>query len=168
LTLPNELAIATAISSRPSQYFSHLVLDRFEALRPNFDFIRAFVTRLLLESPDFEKSPIVGAALVALYSRYLQLVQRSSAQLSLFIFDHLAAEFSALGVMIRERVPIAELLSVYHIEGTSAGLDGDEIMVLVRKDKLRVPARNRVQVQLAQLPKEIWVRGSLLAADKAS
>src|SRR3954447_10115796 len=31
LRLPNELAISTAISSRPSQYFSHLVLDRFEA-----------------------------------------------------------------------------------------------------------------------------------------
>jgi hypothetical protein len=67
LRLPNELAISTAISSRPSQYFSHLVLERFEVLRPPFGFIRAFVTRLLLESPDFEKSPVVGAALIALY-----------------------------------------------------------------------------------------------------
>ena len=165
LTLPNELAIATAISSRPSEYFSHLVLDRFERLQPTFAFIRAFVTRLLLESPDFERNPVVGAALIALYSRYLKLVQKNSAQLSLFIYDQLAAEFSALGVMIRERVPITELLSVYCITGTSAGLDGDEIMVLAREDKPKPPRRNRVQVELGQLAREIWVRGSLLATD---
>jgi hypothetical protein len=167
LPLPNELAIATAISSRPSRYFAHLVLERFETLQPNFGFIRAFVTRLLLEAPDFERSPIVGAALIALYSRYLKLVQKSSAQLSLFIYDQLATEFSALGVMIRERVPIAELLSVYRVAGTSAGLDGDEMMILARKDGLKIPPSNRLRTQLAQLPKEIWVRGSLLDNTKA-
>ena len=162
LRLPNELAIATAISSRPSQYFSHLVLDRFETFGPPFRFIRAFVTRLLLESPDFEKSPAVGAALIALYSRYLQLVQKSSIQLSLFIYDQLASEFSALAVMIRERVPMAELLGAYRVAGTSAGLDGDEIMILARKNDFKVSQGNRMQVQLARLPNEMWVRGSLL------
>jgi hypothetical protein len=170
LGLPNELAIATAISSRPSQYFAHLVLERFEALEPSFAFIRTFVTRLLLESPDFERSPIVGAALVALYSRYLKLVQKSSTQLSLFIYDQLSAEFSTLGTMIRERVPISELLSVYDIAGTSAGLDGDEIMILERKERKKgAPALgNRLRQLLAQLPREIWVRGSLLENAKAS
>jgi hypothetical protein len=165
LRLPNELAIATAISSRPSQYFTHLVMGSFETLRQPFGFIRAFVTRLLLESPDFERSPVVGAALIALYSRYLQLVQKSSNQLSLFIYDQLASEFSALGVMIRERVPMAELLAVYRIAGTSAGLDGDEIMVLARKPNLKLTLENRMQAQLAQLANEIWVRSSLLAPD---
>jgi hypothetical protein len=170
LGLPNELAIATAISSRPSRYFTHLVLDKFESLQPTFAFIRAFVTRLLLESPDFERSAVVGAALVSLYSRYLKLVQKSSPQLSLFIYDQLAAEFSALGAMIRERVPISELLSVYAIVGTSASLDGDEIMILDRKhsDKASPAVGGRLRTPLAQLPKEIWVRGSLLDSEKAS
>ena len=168
LGLSNELAIATAISSRPSQYFTHLVLDKFERLQPSFGFIRAFVTRLLLEAPDFERSAIVGAALIALYSRYLKLVQKSTPQLSLFIYDHLAAEFSALGAMIRERVPISDLLSVYAITSTSAGLDGDEIMMLERKDRGKASpvVGNRLRTLLAQLPKEIWVRGSLLDSEK--
>jgi GTPase SAR1 family protein len=166
LILPNELAIATAISSRPSDYFAHLVLDKFESLQPTFDFIRTFVTRLLLESPSFERSTIVGVALVSLYSRYLNLVQKNTSQLSLFIYDQLATEFSTLGDMIRERVSMEELLALYEVEGKSAGHDGVEIMVLARKNRTKSsPPAGRLQPVLTQLPMELWVRGSLLHSD---
>lgn len=165
LLLPNELAIATAISSQPSQYFTHLVMQRFDDMEPTFPFIRTFVTRLLLESPDFETSPGVGVALIALYSRYLKLVEKSSPQLSLFIYDQLALEFSALGRMIRERVPVADLLSVYTVAGNSAGLDGDEIMILAREDRTKAA---QAGVRLRNLPREIWVRRSLLNPETVS
>lgn len=69
-------------------------------------------------------------------------------------------------MMIKESVPITELLNVYRIAGTSAGLDGDEIMVLARKGDLAKNPENSVQSQLAQLSNEIWIRSSLLAPEK--
>ena len=60
---------------------------------------------------------------------------------------------------------MAELLAVYRVAGTSAGLDGDEIMVLARKPNLKLIPENRMQAQLAQLANDFWIRGSLLAPD---
>jgi hypothetical protein len=65
--------------------------------------------------------------------------------------------------MIKERVSTRELLTIYRIVGRSAALDGDEIMVLERRDNVRIiAAGNAMRNQLAKLPKEIWVRGTLL------
>ena len=173
LRLPNELAIATAISSQSSQYFSYLVLGRFDQLDPSFDFIRTFVTRLLLESPDFEKSSVVGVALIALYSRYLQLVQKNPAQLSLFILDQLRSEFSALGEMIRERVSEGELLQVYEVSGRAPSIDVDPapdsgfITVLTRRKRTGgLEADRGLRSSLYRLPKTIWIRQSVLSAEK--
>jgi hypothetical protein len=54
------------------------------------------------------------------------------------------------------------------LAGTAAGLDGDDIMILARKNNSKIVASNRLQNQLAHLPKEISVCGSLLDNQKAS
>jgi hypothetical protein len=79
----------------------------------------------------------VGSALVSLYSRYLNLVQKNTSQLSLFIYDQLAAEFSTLGEMIKRRIALEELLALYEIEGSSADHDGEQILVLGRKERTK-------------------------------
>ena len=115
-----------------------------------------------MESPDFEKSTIVGTALIALYSRYLQLVQKRSVQLSLFIYDQLATEFSALGALIWERIPMTDLLTVYRVTGTSSGFDGDDILTLARRNNVTFPPDHRLR-SLARLSEELWVRSSMIA-----
>jgi hypothetical protein len=162
LNIPNELAIATAISSQASQYLTHLIFERFSGLRPKFGFIRAFVTRLLLESPDFERTTAVGSALLALYSQYLQAFQSQSKQLSLFVYDQLASEFSALGGMIKDRVPISELLDTYQVVSKPEGLDGQRLFLLERRTLQPAGTKRHRSRLYDALPDELWVRESLL------
>lgn len=49
----SELAIATSISSNPSLYFSDLVLSTFPKSHITRPFYDAFISRLLIERPDF-------------------------------------------------------------------------------------------------------------------
>lgn len=67
--LPNELAIATCISTDPAIYFSGLVINGFGNL--DITQSRIFLTRLILEKPDFKTEPLLGAALL-----YLRKVDR--------------------------------------------------------------------------------------------
>jgi len=67
--LPNELAIATAISTDPSIYFSGLVINGFGNVDRRISSI--YLTRLILEKPDFKSDPLLGAAL--LYLRKLDV-----------------------------------------------------------------------------------------------
>jgi hypothetical protein len=84
-TMPNELAVSTAISSQPSEYLTELVINHFSQIRMSFQFARAFVSRLLLEEPNFETNPRVGYALLSLYSQYLRSWVHSEDQMSLFV-----------------------------------------------------------------------------------
>lgn len=47
-----ELAVATAISSHSSRYFSEVLLNIFPRNRLTFNFIQPFLNRLILEKPD--------------------------------------------------------------------------------------------------------------------
>ena len=125
-------------------------------------------SRLILK-----KSSVVGVALIALYSRYLQLVQKNPAQLSLFILDQLRSEFSALGEMIRERVSEGELLQVYEVSGRAPSIDVDPapdsgfITVLTRRKRTGgLEADRGLRSSLYRLPKTIWIRQSVLSAEK--
>ncbi len=113
--MPNELAIATALSSRPSQYFYSLVIQHFSQIQLSFQFVRTFINRLLVERPDFEISTEVGVAVLCLYSQYLRASIEEAKQLQLFIFDPLAEEFEELNEMIKERIQISDLFCVYTI-----------------------------------------------------
>jgi hypothetical protein len=95
------------------------------------------VTRLLLEAPDFERSPLVGAALITLYSRYIRSSQKASLQVPLFVFDQLDAEFEELAKMIRERLSKSDILDVYSLVGSSPLLDGGKVEILSRQDKTK-------------------------------
>lgn len=65
-SLGAELAIATSISSNPSIYFADIVLGVFNKANLSTSFYDAFVSRLLLERPDFYPSDDVVLAVVSL------------------------------------------------------------------------------------------------------
>jgi predicted NACHT family NTPase len=64
LKLPYELAVAITISSSPSEYFSELIFNRLRKHKLSEEFVRSFVSRLLLEKPDFNSSTKLGMALI--------------------------------------------------------------------------------------------------------
>jgi hypothetical protein len=158
--MPNELAIATALSSRPSQYFYALVINNFSHLKLSFQFVRSFINRLFVERPDFEVTLDVGLAILCLYSQYLRASIEEAAQLQLFVFDPLADEFEDLNSLIKERVQISDLLGVYQFRSKAYGLDGGEIWSLELRERrlgaLTFHARQRI------LPDVLWVRKNLV------
>lgn len=158
--MPNELAIATALSSRPSRYFFSLVIHHFAQIQLSFQFVRTFINRLLVERPDFEVSTEVGLAILCLYSQYLHASIEEARQLQLFIFDPLSDEFEHLNTLIRERITVSELLGTYQQHSHAYGLDGEEIWRLELRNEgqgaLRFYARTKV------LPEVLWVRKTLV------
>lgn len=71
--LPNEAAIAVAVSSSPGTYFAELVFRRLNKQLLTDDFLRAFLTRLLIEKPDLRSEASVQLALLSLLSQYLDM-----------------------------------------------------------------------------------------------
>ncbi|MGB9119526.1 MAG: NACHT domain-containing protein, partial [Candidatus Angelobacter sp.] len=159
--MPNELAIATALSSRPSEYFYALVTRHFSRIKLSFQFVRTFINRLLIERPDFEMSHEVGLAILCLYSQYLRASIEERSQLQLFISDPLSGEFEHLNVLIKERIEIEDIMGVYEKESLAYGLDGEEIWRLESKEKSE--GRFRLYMRGNILPPVLWVRKSLLA-----
>ena len=161
--MPNELAIATALSSRPSKYFYSLVIQHFAQIQLSFQFVRTFINRMLIERPDFEVSPEVGLAILCLYSQYLKASLDEASQLQLFIYDPLSDEFEHLNALIKERISIANLLGVYDAHGNSYGLDGEEILRL--EYKAQPEGSFRLYTRMNVLPPVLWVRKSLIDED---
>lgn len=77
LKIPNELAIAVALSSEPSIFLYDLLVDVLskegkEDIDQNF--LIKFFSRIKLEKPDFEISAIECIALLSIYSRMLDKI----------------------------------------------------------------------------------------------
>jgi len=160
--LPNELAVASAISSSPSEYFSELVLSEFRRHHFRLPFVRTFVNRLLVEKPDFDRSRRVGVALLVLYSHYVHLVLRDSEQLHFILVDQLAREFEQLGQLVGGRLSSERLLQAYEVRDTLTAVDGLPIVRLARLKRVRADLTfgpERI------LPSELYVRPTLLAAE---
>jgi hypothetical protein len=158
--MPNELAIATALSSRPSKYFYSLVIQHFSTVKLSFHFVRTFINRMLIERPDFDVTPEVGLAILCLYSQYLRASIEEASQLQLFTYDPLSEEFEHLNALIRERIKATELLGIYRVVGHSYGLDGQEIWRLESKDQGEGPFRLYTRANI--LPSLLWVRKTLV------
>jgi hypothetical protein len=158
--MPNELAIATALSSRPSKYFHSLVLQHFSRIKLSFQFVRTFINRMLIERPDFDVTPEVGLAILCLYSQYLRASIEEGSQLQLFTYDPLSYEFEHLNALIRERIKVSDLLGIYRFHSHSYGLDGQEIWRLESKDQGEGPLNLFTRANL--LPRLLWVRRTLV------
>ena len=116
IRLPNEMAIATAISSKPSEYFVELVINRIATLKLGVTFIKSFVSRLILEKIDFNKQSKVRQAALLLYSVYIESIRSESQQLRIFYFDDLIDEFEIFIDEIFARNDKAEFFSHYEVK----------------------------------------------------
>lgn len=65
LSIPNELAICIALSTRGTEYFIELIFKRLRK-EINIGFIGPFLSRLQLEKPTFEVNPLLALAFIYL------------------------------------------------------------------------------------------------------
>jgi GTPase SAR1 family protein len=68
LSIPNELAIATALSSEPNLFLFRLFVKYLKINANNPAFVYAFLNRIHVEKPDFRVESILGFTLAYLYS----------------------------------------------------------------------------------------------------
>jgi hypothetical protein len=157
--IPNELAIAVTISSRPSEYFSELVIYRLLKQKLSVDFVKTFLSRLLLEKPDFNTSTRLGLSLVLLYTVYVECNVISGRQLSLFYFDRVITEFEKIIKLILRRSSVDIVRGYYETEYVYEMDGGDNLHRMVKVEKspnIRLPFSH------SDLPDVIYIRESLL------
>jgi len=130
LKLPNEIAIAIAISSNPSNYFIEFINERLIPLKLNLSFIKPFISRILLEKVDFNQDINLLIAALNLYSLYLEACKNQMTQLSLFYFDDLTDEFENLIVQVFKRNDKLRVFSSYKQVQTLPTAGGGNILVL--------------------------------------
>ncbi len=128
--LPNELAIATAISTNPSSYLVELVMTRLCDAELSLPFYTTFLSRLIQEKPEFNSNDDVIVSLLVLYANYLNRASRAGKQLSLFIFDELSGQFEALMAAVAKRNRRNIIDSYYAIRETVQTVDGSALKVL--------------------------------------
>ena len=167
--IPNELAIATTISSSPSEYFSDLIFNSLakKSLSEEFikkslseEFIRSFVNRLLLEKPDFNSNTQLSVALFFLYSAYIQVngLPREGNQSKLFYFDPMVGEFEKLIKIVVRKSSLEIIQKSYVVENTYTAGDGSSIYRLMKNLGMEYDLFSSIP----DMPYVLYVRSSFL------
>jgi hypothetical protein len=160
LLIPNELAISTAISSRPSEYFVQLFLERLPPRDVPLPFLRTYVSRLMLERPDFDCHDVFCGVLLTLYSRYVKATYENTR-----MGEHrneLAGSFEDLEQVIRASVSGSDLLKAFRLQGTADVSGGGQICCLERTIQAGHVVPQSIRDKLRGAPSIMWVRSSLL------
>jgi hypothetical protein len=153
--IPSELAVAVTISSRPSLYLSELVSNRFLLQPISEDVLKAFLSRLFLEKPDFNPSNPFCLALITLYSQYADHVMVRDKQLKTFCSERNIIEIEKL-INSSTNTSIKNILhATYEISNNYPTVDGGIIHSMTQK-KLMTPPEH------LGLPSTIFVRDKWL------
>lgn len=155
LKLPNELAIAVTISSDAGEYFSELIMNTFKNIRLTKGYCRAFVSRLLLEKPDFSSSAGVSLSLVILYTMF---VKGLLTEAGLAYTDAVITEFEALLRRVLGNNSTLPLANYYDVQRSYAQ-GGDNLLLIIKKRIFNSPHGNRVE----KFPEELYVRESFFS-----
>ena len=136
LRLGAELAIASSISSNPSQYLSDLVTGAI--LQHNFlsTFYEPFINRLLLEKPDFYQDDSVMLALFALTTKWIsnnRSTTREGRERNMWIDDD--ERYAQLLQLVTSGNPRDTLLKYYDLFNPSDATAG--VVQIKRKARIK-------------------------------
>jgi hypothetical protein len=155
--LPNELAIAVAISSSPTNYLSELVLTSLKPHKLPIEFVRIFSGRLLAERPDFKSTQKLEMALITLYSYFIEAVALYSKSNSLDS-DVIFIQLEKLIASHYRRSEVGRVMRSY--ESTRMYHTDRKIPVhrlTLNKEKLH----SRLSVEPEALPVNLFLRDSI-------
>ncbi|HEX7318067.1 MAG TPA: NACHT domain-containing protein [Pyrinomonadaceae bacterium] len=158
--LPNELAIAVAISSSPSIYFAELVLSRFKQQRLSQVFVRSLLSRLFIEKPDFKTTIWLELALLSLFSNYVEPDLASTGELTQLPYDPFFREFERT-IALHHTEAMVKVLNCYETDRLYQTHDQDNIQRLSLTKRL-VP--EDLLPMLDVFPDTLFVRSSLLSS----
>jgi len=159
--LPNELAIAVAISSNPSAYLSELINNRLINRGASQEFLRTFLTRLLLEKPDFNLQPEIGLACIFLYSEYLQYL--FNKEVEPFQPDRISREFEEIVKHSQFRSSVGVIVQNYETKTTLKMADDRGDLHYMVKKKAPAMAGSELPMDATDLPQRIYVRNSFFS-----
>lgn len=161
--LPNELAIAVAISSLPSDYFVELVINRFLKIALSEDFIKSFTSRLVLEKPDFNNNCALTFTLICLYTIYIQSNVIKNDQLCLFIYDNIITEFEGLlsKALQTTGIEFAALLNKYEQIHEFSIENIDDVLI-----EMHSKSNRTIRYHGFTFPIRIYIRRGLLSIIK--
>lgn len=133
--LPNELAIAVAISSLPSMYLQAFVIQRLctSAELISYNFLQPFLSRLITEKPDFNYTETLGVTFLILYTKFVERCVLESSQAQLFISNSLKQELDSFLSSVIRKTEFNRLVSSYRLANAFHQDDGDKIVELVLK-----------------------------------
>lgn len=94
-----ELAIATALSSNPSEYFSEIVLGMFAKRKLTDTFYSAFISRIAQERPDFYFSEDLVLAAFSLLSKQYDVLSKRQEDERYILLMKKMLESSGVGVI---------------------------------------------------------------------
>jgi len=165
ILIPNELAIATTISSIAGEYFVE-TSKRLLQTTLREDFLKTFLTRLVLEKPDFNTEPRITLFLFALYDCYLRNSPHYfSAQHARF-HDQLRDDFENFSETLLRGNSAEIILTYYEIETTYSYLTKRREKMHIMRQRSRKEMKRAHQdqdgVSLSGLPQEILVRDRML------
>lgn len=153
--LPNELAIAVVISSRPGLYFSELINNRFLGQDLSREFLKAFLSRLLLEKPDFNFTSQLCLSLITFYTLYAERSISTDGQLTPFYNERSVVELEGLITASLSNDALKVINSLYEPQDTYQTDDDDCIRKLLEKSHIR-------PIELFALSKVLFLRNSWL------
>jgi hypothetical protein len=73
LNIPNELAVAIALSSEPTTYLCYLISELSKLPECNTNFVKILFNRINIEKPDFIESTPMALSLLLLYNKLLEV-----------------------------------------------------------------------------------------------
>jgi predicted NACHT family NTPase len=154
LKLPNEMAVAIAISSNPSNYFKEFIDNRLVQHKLHLSFIKPFINRLLLEKVDFNQDINVTISALRLYSAYIQRDEEEDSQRRLFMYDDLIDEFEKFISEIFERNNKDFILKKYSVVETRQSIEGHKIYIL--------DLNKKTKREEAMYPKTLYCRETFI------
>jgi hypothetical protein len=155
--LPYETAIAVAISSNPGAYLSELVFRRFRT-RMSENFIRAFLSRLIIEKPDLGSEAPLQLALLVLLSEYLDLSFVAEGRPWTYQGDRMLLEWERM-VKNSYSTTLTDILNCYSTEQI---YDTRNPNLIHRLTLHRKSIPGPLQSILSYFPRTLFVRTSLL------
>lgn len=130
--LPNEVAIAIANSSSPSDYLRELVI-RWLGLNPSEYFLQTFLARLFLEKPVFDTDIEIALSVLKLYAIYVERNVIAGEPLGKYRVDRLICEFDKVMSLILRGDYFKSIQNLYELGQVFTTEDGDDLQAFYLK-----------------------------------
>lgn len=138
LTIPNELALAVAISSIPTDYFSAIILNQLKQEIKSPSFIEPFINRLIIEKPDFQASLSLGVSFIYIY-HYCFYTEKVSFHDTEYKYPSLKKLLTAFFNSFKSiRNSMKQVKGFYDIVATKSST-GDEVLLKRNANKIVDP-----------------------------